>query len=776
MTDRDHLDLVYDISEFANLFESSQGLDEFLDNVVDMISRHMKAEVCSIYLLEDSGSEIVMRANRGLKPDAIGRVRLRVGEGITGVALRELRPINVGHASHHPDYRFVPGIDEESYEAFLALPIARGLERIGVLVLQDRQPDRFGPEDIKTLRTISSQLARTIEGADLLLSIHQAEARDEKPRAELEPLKFLRGTPASGGIVLGKAALLDAPDIEAFLEQAPERKEPFTVEDFNRALRETEQQLEELQSQVEEQLDDVAGLIFNAHLLILKDEEFSGSIRRMIEGGMTPRQAVVEVVNRYVQFFTKSRNARLREKIHDIKDLGHRLLHNLFGVNDDHSDYSGHIIIASEVLPSELLSLSAQNAAGLLMMRGGVSAHVNILARSIQMPMVVLDEPRSLPVEEGTELLLDAYQGTVFVEPDDDVRDRYRELTRREHSVRTSPWAKQEETYTGDAVRVTVQANINLLSDLRRASGYHAEGVGLYRSEFPFLIRDDFPMEDEQLRIYRQLCDSMGTHEITIRTLDIGGDKMLSYYAPNEESNPFLGLRAIRFSLRNRDIFREQLRAILRAAEDRRVRIMFPMISSVDDYVEAADIVRECERELRSEGVATPASVELGPMVELPSAVEVVHELAEHADFMSIGTNDLIQYMLAVDRTNEQVANFYVPHHPAVLRAVKKIAEAAERNGTDCSVCGEAALDPGMLPFFLGVGLRKFSVDVHRIPEFRAMLAALDIEQCREAAERMLSVAMICELDEYIERMKRELYGESYSKFIEEYRRQGAAG
>jgi phosphotransferase system enzyme I (PtsP) len=306
------------------------------------------------------------------------------------------------------------------------------------------------------------------------------------------------------------------------------------------------------------------------------------------------------------------------------------------------------------------------------------------------------------------------------------------------------------QTYSRDGVRVRLLANINLLHELKLAQSLNAEGIGLYRTEFPFIVRNDFPSEEEQYRIYRAVVEAMPDREVTFRTLDVWGDKTLEHLPKLGEANPFLGLRAIRFSLRNRDIFVQQLRAILRSGADAPLKIMFPFISSVDDFLLAREMVIKSQQELEAEGVLYHRQPQLGAMIELPSAVELADELAQVGDFFSIGTNDLIQYMLAVDRTNALVSDLYLPHHPAVLRVLKRIANAAHHHGIELSLCGELGTNLKMLPFLLGIGIHTLSMDADMIPTIQAKIAEIDVRQSERLAEELLRLGKISEVEEHL--------------------------
>ncbi len=747
MRNKDNVDLICDIAELAGLFERSSSLTDFLDTATSIIAWHMKAAVCSIYLFDEETQELVLRATQGLDASAVGQVRLKLGEGITGLALRELRPICEGRGSGNPNFKYIPNIQEEQYEAFLAVPILRGLDRIGVLVAQDPEPNYFDQNDVKALRAIAGQLATTIENANLLMSMHATVAEPVQRPAPTLP-RFLRGKAISEGISMGKASVIGTIDEEA-LRVFEEDPTPRTLDDFQRALKETEDQLTALQRELEEELSDVASLIFSAHLLILKDAQFSGAVVHEIEAGVPPPKAVASIIHKYIDLFDNSKNPRLREKVLDVKDLGHRLLLNLMSHNAQQADYEGRIIVAHELLPSELLKLAAQRAAGLVLLSGSTTAHISILARSLQLPTLLVDDQELMVLAEDRFLLIDAMQGTLFIDPDKDVRASYVVLIEEQKRIQQREPNVDPRTQTADGVRVRLYANINLLSDLTHALRLKAEGIGLYRSEFPFIVRDNFPSEEEQMRIYRRLVESMQDRMITLRTLDIGGDKSLSYAPIPQEANPFLGLRAIRFSLRNRPIFAQQLRAMLRAGHGHNLRIMFPLISSLDDFMHARDVVRECMEQLEQEGTPHNARPELGLMVELPSAIEMIDELAQEADFISIGTNDLIQYLLAVDRTNEQISDLYVPYHPAVLRALNKTIDASVRAGIDVSVCGDAATNPHMIVFFLGCGLRTFSVDARHIPRIQQVIKQTHLEEARKQALQVLRFSRVAEIEAF---------------------------
>jgi len=747
---KNSVDLICSVGELTGIFEKSQSLHQFLQQVVSVVAWHMRAAVCSVYLIDRRTDELVLTANQGLDPSAVGHLRLKQGEGIVGTSVWDLRPIREGHVRRNPHFRLIPTIGEERYESFLVVPILRGSQRIGALVVEDPQPDYFDANDEKALRAIAAQLASAIENANLLLSLHDPakvapDARGPMPAGQ----QFMRGISCSSGIAYGLAVILTVAPNEV-LHHPPETAADGAAVDFQEALKRTEQQIRQLQIDMEAKLADVAALIFSSHLLILKDEQFSGAMQDSLAHGTPAATAVEEVVDRFVHLFSTSSNPVLRQKTLDVMDLGRRLLRNLRGGADETADYRGNVVIASDLLPSDILKLSAQQAEGLVVIGGGATSHLSVLSRSLNLPMIVVGDERLASLPEQTPLLVDADQGTVYINPTEDILARYRDLKTAIAEAEQTAADMSEETHTLDGVRIKLMANINLISDVPVALRLKSEGVGLYRSEFPFIVRNDFPSEEEQYRIYSRIVREMQGREVTFRTLDIGGDKALSYFPLVSEANPFLGLRAIRFSLRYRQFFTPQLRALLRAGAEGPTRIMFPMISSLEDFLTARDVVYECMTALSNEGLACTQKPSLGIMVELPAAVEVMEDLAKEVDFVSIGSNDLVQYVLAVDRTNERVADLYQPHHPAVLRVLHRVALAALRFERPISICGEMATNPKIVPFLLGIGVHTLSLDPRHIPAVRQAVSAIRLTDAEALAARAVRLSRVRDVEELL--------------------------
>jgi phosphotransferase system enzyme I (PtsP) len=393
-----------------------------------------------------------------------------------------------------------------------------------------------------------------------------------------------------------------------------------------------------------------------------------------------------------------------------------------------------------------LLILTSEQVSGIILVGGTVTSHLSILARSLGIPMLVSHDHELLNIPDNTPVLIDAEIGTAFLDPSEDVLEKFESQQKARQTIAEHGISIKPVTATQDGTQIHLLANINLLADLKLASQMQCEGVGLYRTEFPFMIRRNFPTETEQYLIYRKLFQLMPGKPVTFRTLDMGGDKILSYYYDVKEQNPALGLRSIRFSLQNKRVFSKQIRAILRAGAGEDLRIMFPMISSIDEFVQARDVTFECREQLAKQDIKYNPKPKLGIMVELPSIVDLIDDFVKEADFFSIGTNDLIQFMLGVDRTNENVAGSYLPHHPSVLRALRKIVQSVNNAGKEVSICGDMAHQEQYIPFLLGIGVRTLSMDPPYLPRIQKAISNININEARTAAENLLGKGKVSDV------------------------------
>jgi phosphotransferase system enzyme I (PtsP) len=738
---RNHLNLLCDIGELANLIIGSTDIQGFLQQTVEMVACHLNADVGSIYLYDDATRDLVLQATLGLNPSAVGRVRMKSGEGLVGKTFESLQPICEARAGRHPDFKYFEEADEDPFESFLAVPIHRGNEKIGVLVVQHEHPGYFDEIDVMAMRAIASQLTGAIENARLMIDQNRMTVSSGGDDL-LERLRFIKGKTASRGFAYAPVMVLKA-DHKSLLSHGSDSEFVSAPRDFLKAVEVTKQQLTDLQDRLAQRLPESASLIFEAHFMILKDVRFVDAMLTKIEQGVSVPEAVRDVAGHYMTIFSSAPSSYLKEKAQDIEDLARRLLNNLRKETSQDTDHAeGRIVISGQLLPSDLLKLASEDVKGVVLVSGGVTSHVAIIARSLKLPMVIAERGDLLELPDGTPMLLDGDIGSIYARPSETIIRRFeiRNQTQKAEGKAARPMLAQTRTRDGESVKLL--ANINLLSEIKLANDLNVEGIGLYRTEFPFLVRSTLPSEEEQYLVYKRLCDEMGGREVTIRTLDIGGEKLLPYLEGTKEANPELGLRSIRFSLHYREVFLQQLRAILRAGAGTgagKLKIVFPMISAIDEFRQARHAVEEAMVDLARQHLPFHPAPALGAMIELPAVLDIIHELAEEADFFSIGTNDLIQYMLAVDRTNERVAAYYQPYHPSVLRSLNRVIQAAIKAEIDVTVCGEMGHEPEFIPFFIGAGLRTFSVDPHYLRAVQEKIVNLSLSEASAYAKTLLA-------------------------------------
>jgi len=573
---------------------------------------------------------------------------------------------------------------------------------------------------------------------------------------------MIQGLGAAEGIAIGKAFVL--PNWEWEL---PEQKLDVSdlAKEFDRLYEGIRRSKTEIR-QIKTELDEVVGAqessIFDAHLAILEDPVFMNEIQGIIQRQYKAAEvAVKEAIDHFVTMFDLLDDEYMKERALDIKDVGNRLLKHLLGVPEISlpSDTNPFILVVRELTPSQLIHLKPELVLGIVTMVGSPTSHSAIMAKALGIPLVMgLEGKLEQPIATGDLLIADGGSGTVHVRPDAETVARYTEI--RRHQLRVKERLQSLAglpSVTPDGFHMELKANISSIKELEAALERGAGGVGLFRTEFLYMDRSRFPTEEEQFEVYRAAAERLGSRTLTIRTLDIGGDKPLDYYEMPEEDNPFLGYRAIRFSLDRKDLFKVQLRAILRAARFGRLQIMYPLITSLDEVREANAVLEEAKRELDAEGVPYGADVPVGVMIEVPAAVAIADLLAEEVSFLSIGTNDLIQFALAVDRMNEKISRLYEPYHPAVLRMLRAVQEASRRSGAAVCVCGELAADVLAVPLWLGLGIRELSMSAQAILPVKEMVLRTDARMCRTLVEELFQCRTAGQIRERLEQFHSRL-------------------
>ncbi|MCC7375745.1 MAG: phosphoenolpyruvate--protein phosphotransferase [Verrucomicrobiales bacterium] len=549
----------------------------------------------------------------------------------------------------------------------------------------------------------------------------------------------LRGIAASPGVCRGRALVLrdDAPAVER--RQVTDEEIPQEIDRLEQALLHTRQEVEELRAKLSAAIGEKDASIFEVHLLILEDSELlNGTARRIREEKINADAAYGDVAREYIKLLASLNDPYFRERAADIRDVTQRVLNHLrtdAGRSGPLTLTEPAIIISHDLTPSATAQLDRSKVLGFATDVGSQTSHTAILARSLGIPAVVGLHEISAQVSNGQPLLLDGHTGSVFVHPTDQTLFEYGQLARRrvqfEEQLRE---IHDQPAITLDGTRVVLSANLELAEDSAAVAEAGADGVGLFRTEYLFLRGPSLPDEESQWAAYRSVAEAVKPGAVIIRTLDIGGDKFIPHLPMPKEVNPFLGWRAIRFCLHQQDLFRTQLRAILRASAHGNVKLMYPMISGVDELVAANALLQECRESLRREGQAFDEKMEVGAMIEIPSAVMVAESLAEHVDFFSIGTNDLIQYTLAIDRLNDRIAHLYEPTHPAVLRLIRMTVHAAQARGRWVGVCGEMAGDPVMALLLLGLGVDELSAAPPSVPRIKHLIRRCRLDEAKEFA------------------------------------------
>jgi len=558
--------------------------------------------------------------------------------------------------------------------------------------------------------------------------------------------KVYRGIPVSAGVCRGKILVLDKPRHAIEKRELTEADIPGELNRLQQALLKTREQLQEVQRQLTQSLGAGQASIFDAHLLVLEDPSVIDEVVRVIQQDkVNAEQAFHQVTDRYIGALAKVEDEFLRERATDMRDVSGRVMNNLLGVHEqvDLSKLTEPcIIIAHDLTPSKTAQMDRKFVLGFATDIGSRTSHTAIMARSLRIPAIVGLKTASETLTNGEYALLDGYNGNIVVNPTDQTLFEYGQLVRKQVSLEEKLRdALNQHAVTLDNHRIFISANIEQAGDIESVRNSGAEGVGLFRTEYLYINREQPPTEEEQYQAYRQVAAALKPNPVVIRTLDLGGDKLLSSLAIPQEMNPFLGWRAIRYCLQQEDVFHAQLRAILRASAEGNVKIMYPMISGLDELNQANAFVAQAKDQLRKEGIAFDEKIELGAMIETPSAAIIADALSKRVQFFSLGTNDLIQYTLAVDRMNEKIAHLYEPTHPAIVRLIKQTVLAAQKHNVWVSVCGEMAGDPTLTPLLIGLGIDELSAAPAVLPQLKYLIRRLK----RADTQELAAFALECE-------------------------------
>ncbi len=708
------------LRRLRELLAEPVSAQERLDKIVVTIASNMVAEVCSVYVLRADGS-LELFATEGLKRDAVHQTSLRVGEGLVGLIAADAKPLNLDNARAHPAFAYRPETGEEVYQSFLGVPILRGGQTLGVLVVQNRTQRHYSEEEVEALQTTAMVLAEMVAAGEL-----ESLVRPGEDLALRRP-QHLSGLSLAEGLGLGHAVLHEPRMVVTSL----------IAEDVHHETRRLNAALNNLRTSVEDLLErsEIARAgehreVLETYRMFAQDRGWAERMREAVMSGLTAEAAVERVQNDTRARMLRQTDPYIRERLHDLDDLANRLLRELVGWQLHPAETElprDAILIARNMGPAELLDYDRDRLRGLVLEEGAPTSHVTIVARALGLATVGQIEGVLDLANTGDEVIVDGTSGEVHVRPPADVErayvDKVRFRARRQAQYQR---LRDRPSLTRDGTPIDLFVNAGLLVDLPQVKEAGAAGIGLFRTELQFLVAATFPRMREQLSLYRSVLDAADGLPVTFRSLDVGGDKVLPYLRESHEENPALGWRAIRMALDRPALLRTQIRALLHAAAGREMRLMFPMIAEAWEFERARELVdRECRHAERF-GHALPERIALGAMLEVPSILWELDELLEQADFISVGSNDLLQFMFASDRANTRLAHRFDPLSPAPLRALRHIAQAAERKNKQVTVCGEMAGDPICAMALIGLGFRSISMAPSAIGPVKEMVLNLD--------------------------------------------------
>lgn len=726
---------------------AARNLGDVLEIIVAKVHQAMEVQVCSIYLKDTATGDFVLTATHGLNKEAVGVVRMKARQGLVGRVASKAEPLNLDDAESHPDFAYFAETGEERYRSFLGSPIIHHGEVFGVLVVQQAAQRRFNGEEEAFLVTVCAQLAGIIAHARATGLFGIARGSQKWQKTEV----VFTGVPSSPGIVIGNVALVaEFVSIEAVpirKSNQPKRE----MKKFRAALEAVKDEMKKVSTALKTQLNASELALFDVYVSLLDDQSLGGEVAALIDEGYTAQSAWGQVIRDHVRQFECMEDAYLRDRAFDIEDLGRRVLRHLSSKKTRRFALSSStILVGDDLAATAFADVQSEKVGGVVAVRGSQNSHMSIVCRALGIPAVmgVLDLPWG--ELDGVQVVVDGHRGQVIVRPDPETLKHYKQLLRDEKLLaKNLQKLAKEPSVLRDGTPLSLQVNTGLRFDVQFSLEGGADGVGLYRSEVPFMMRKGFPTEDEQVEAYREQLQAFAPKPVTMRTLDIGGDKDLPYFSIQEE-NPYLGWRGIRVSLDHPEIFLTQIRAMMRASVGtNNLRILLPMVTSIEELELALEYLYRVYDELTEEEGYKIEMPKVGVMVEVPALIYQLAGVMKHIDFLSVGTNDLTQYLLAVDRNNSHVAELYQSYHPSVLAALYQIRKKVANKPCELSVCGELAGDPIGALLLVGLGYRTLSMSATNLLRIKAILRQTTVEEASRIARRAMRFRNADEVREF---------------------------
>jgi phosphotransferase system enzyme I (PtsP) len=702
-------------------------LQPALMRLVVMVKEAMNVDSCSIYLADYSTQELRLTATVGLNEDAVGKVKIGFYEGLIGLIGDREEPINIENAHEHPKFKHFPEVKEDNLHAFVGTPIIYQRKVLGVISMQQESIRRFSEDEVAFLITLAAQIALEIVNAETLGTLNLDNKIVNKES------RVVNGIPGSSGLVIGWGVAYNA---KHDLKQLVAKKSDDPTGEINlyrKAVDLTRTEVARLSDQVKDTVPEDVSAIFQLYHQLLDANSLGREVEKKIHEGWNAASSLKFVIEGYASRFERMDDPYMRERAVDIMDLSNRILTNMVGdsnlqfeIDKDKPEHGKYILVAKEVSATMLAEFPRHLLAGIISINGSNNSHAAILARAMGVPAVMGLHKVSINALDDQELFLDGYSGEVTLKLNDKNRAEYKALIEQEEALQSKISAESDSpSITQDGYKISLLVNAGLSANVEMEQFKQGDGVGLYRTEIPFMMRERFPSEEEQFELYHSLLSAHPSKEITMRTLDVGGDKPLSYF-PIVEDNPFLGWRGIRLTLDHPDIFLMQVRAMLRASIGlSNLHILLPMISSISEVTESKRLIKQAFLEVKEDAynqgklLSKPS---VGVMLEVPAVIFQLKQLAQHVDFFSVGTNDLTQYLLAVDRNNSRVSSLYSSYHPSVLNALQQIIDVSLQANIPVTVCGEMAGEPAGALILLAMGYRKLSMNAHSLRKINWVL------------------------------------------------------
>ncbi|TLU61465.1 phosphoenolpyruvate--protein phosphotransferase [Thalassotalea litorea] len=732
-------------------FGQEPDLDSALQSLVSQVKTAMATQCCSIYLANEELQHFLLMASDGLAKDSLGQVRIAFNEGLVGMVGQREEPINIANAQRHPRFKHAPEVKEEAFNAFLGTPIIHQRRVLGIISVQQQESRQFNENEEAFLVTLAAQLATTLSSAESRGMISAMCKRVDKTH--------LRAIPGASGLASGQCfvsrPLADLRRITLTKQGNKSKQKKRLQLAIARAYRDMSQMRNRMSGTIPKDTLD----IFDMYQQMLSSASIGDDIEANIDAGWDAQSALKLVIDRYVAQFEAVEDSYIRERAVDIRDLGNRVLLHLQDYQQKHVRLPDDLIlVAQEVTASMLAEYQHKGLRAIISLSGSINSHAVILARALGIPAIM--GVGDLPLTSFAErpAIVDGYSGEVFLSPSAEQVTHYQRLMDEERELQQEVREVTElEPVTEDGHAIELLMNAGLVAEFDQSMKHGSSGIGLYRTEIAFMERTSFPSEQEQVSAYQNVLASFPGQTVVMRTLDIGGDKTLEYF-PINEANPFLGWRGIRVTLDHPEIFLVQVRAMIRAnIGQENLQILLPMITSLQEVDEALRLIEQAFLEIAQEQSVDIQKPQVGVMIEVPSLIFQISQLAERVDFFSVGSNDLTQYLLAVDRNNERVASLYDAYHPAVLRALNFIAKQSGEKNMSLSLCGELAAEPGGAILLLAMGYDKLSMNSFNIPRIKWVIRHISLQHARQMLETCLQLDTADAVHQYINRQLEQL-------------------